>query len=85
MTPRAGRGGPGPQVQYFDYGKKIAASLERRRRRRTGRGQDMPFELWLPELVMKAGEPVGIDWHRTLPGGSRSWMLHGHHLASWVD
>jgi hypothetical protein len=61
------RTGPGPKVQYFESGSpQSAASLERKWRRLTGRGPGKPEEFWLPDLILVRGEPVGINWSRSM-------------------
>jgi hypothetical protein len=64
---KTARTGPGPDVAFFDHGPGSAAALERRWRRRTGRGPSLPDAWWLPELIVLAsGEPIGIDWTKTM-------------------
>lgn len=64
---KTSRSGPGPKVEFFRHaGGRSAVDLEREWSKRTGRGASMPEEYWLPELIMRKGEPVGIDWSRSL-------------------
>lgn len=66
---KTSRTGRGPKVEYFRQSgdnPMSAVMLEREWRRRTGRGDDMADEYWLPELVWSKGAPVGIDWDRSM-------------------
>lgn len=67
---KTSRTGRGPKVEYFRQvgdNPMSAVKLEREWRRRTGRGENMADEYWLPELVWsKEGEPVDIDWDRSM-------------------
>jgi hypothetical protein len=64
---KTSRTGPGPKVELYSHGSGLSAvELEREWSRRTGRGAGMPEEYWLPELIMRKGRPVGIDWTRSM-------------------
>ena len=66
---KTARTGRGPKVEYFRQPGDSAMSavvLEKEWRKRTGRGEGMPEEYWLPELVWRKGEPVSINWERPI-------------------
>jgi hypothetical protein len=67
------RTGPGPKVEYVEGGPDSAAAREREWRESTGLGPEAPDDFWLPELVLRNGEPVGIDWGKPM---SRRTFVH---------
>lgn len=66
---KTSRTGRGPKVEFFRHpggGAMSAVALEKEWRKRTGRGASSPDDYWLPELVWCKGEPVDIDWSKSI-------------------